>query len=550
MKIQTQPHENHQVKIIVEIDPDSFEKAKRRAAKRLAQRMKIPGFRPGKAPYAVVVRHAGEDAVVEEALENSIQDAYPKAVEESGVEPYGPGTLEEVVQTDPPIFEFVVPLEPEVELGDYASIRRLYELEDVSHEEVEETLSDLQQKYATLEPVARPSMPGDIVYIRIKAERMKTEDSEDETPVVLMEETPVPIIIEADQEEGEVVDEETNDVGDEWPFQGFTRNLLGLVPGDENSVSHEFPEDAPFKKLAGEHVLFKFVVDEVKARTPPELDDAFASTLGDFEDVGSLREEVRRQLEHQAKQMYDEEYEENLLEDIVSGAEIKFPPAMLENEVETLIHNLEHRLEDQQATLEEYLLAREMDEGALREEMRPVAETRLSRRLALYELAKAEGIEVTPEELQQEATRAISEMSRGMSKEEAKQLSDQRVVSNILNSIASEMILDRSIDRLRQIAGAPSRRPVEEIETEEEVGSEEMLVAEEMEIIEEVETVEAEAAATEEEVTPEPAAEETPSTEDEEQSEITLEQEIGEDTEVEIDEPSGTTEDEDDLEQA
>ena len=116
MKIEKELLEDHQIQLNVEIDADPFEKAKRQAARKIARKVRIPGFRPGKAPYNIIIRHLGEGAIVEDALDILVEDIYPKILDEAEVKPYGPGNLENIESLDPPTFKFVVPLAPEIEV--------------------------------------------------------------------------------------------------------------------------------------------------------------------------------------------------------------------------------------------------------------------------------------------------------------------------------------------------------------------------------------------------------------------------------------------------
>ncbi len=123
MKIDTVQQDDHQIKLTVEVEPETLEGAKKKAGKKISGKVKVPGFRPGKAPYSVVLRQVGEAAILEEALDILLQDIYPSIIEEAKIEPYGPGSLQNVVTMEPPTFEFMVPLAPEVELGDYRALR-------------------------------------------------------------------------------------------------------------------------------------------------------------------------------------------------------------------------------------------------------------------------------------------------------------------------------------------------------------------------------------------------------------------------------------------
>ena len=137
MKIETQPLEDRQVKIIAEFDTETLEDYSRRAARKLSRETRVPGFRPGKAPIDLIRRMIGEEAIQQPAVAMIVDDHYAKVLAEANVEPSGPGTLEEVISLDPPKFAFVVPLRPEVKLGDYHSIRLPYEPPTVSDVEID-----------------------------------------------------------------------------------------------------------------------------------------------------------------------------------------------------------------------------------------------------------------------------------------------------------------------------------------------------------------------------------------------------------------------------
>jgi trigger factor len=453
LKIETQPLEDHQVKLVVEVDPQPFEKAKRRAASRLSRRTKIPGFRPGKAPYQIVQRHVGEEIILEESLDILLKDLYPKIIEEAEIEPHGPGKLENVVSVDPLRLEFVVPLAAEVELGDYRSIRFPYEPEETTDQDVDDVLQDLRHRQAIDEPVERPAQEGDHIYIRLSAERVIAEEGQD------------PALI-ADRPQSLLIASEDEDMENEWPFSGFSRELIGMSPGDEKSLTHTFPEDSDFESLKGVTAQFKVTVEEVKSRTLPELNDEFAQSVGDYATLEELRSEIHNSLEQQNKKTYDDDYDDKILNEVVEQSTIKYPPQMLEEEIDEVLHQLEHRLESQNLDLDTYLMTREMDEDDLREEVKPVAEKRLKRSLVLLEISKKEDVDISPDEVQAETERALDILSRTMSEKDLRKLSTEQLVPNLVSNIMVDMRISKTSERLRSIAKG-------EVETSEEMAGEE-----------------------------------------------------------------------------
>jgi trigger factor len=439
LNIETTPLEDHQVKLTVEIEADSLEQAKRRAARRLSKHTKIPGFRPGKAPYNIILRHVGEETVLEEGLELLVKDLYPKIIEQAEINPQGPGKFENIASMDPLKLEFIVPLAAEVELGDYRSIRIPYELEPVGDDEVDRVLENLRNRQAIEEPVERPAQESDHVYLKLSAERSNPGEGEKAT---LIDNQSFSVIIPPAEEKSD----------GEWPFPGFSRRLIGVKSEDKKTIQYTFPEDSDFESLRGVTADFTAQVEDVKSRTLPELDDEFAQSVGEYETFEDLRKDARQTLEKQALDTYNDEYNEKIIITLLEDATIKYPPQMLEEEIDEVIHQLEHRLQDQNLDIETYMKTQNLDEEGLREEVKPTAENRLRRSLTLLEIAKAEDIQVEKEDLQAETERTLSAMASYMNEADLKRLSNKGLVSNLVGNIMAEMRIEGTLERLRSIA--------------------------------------------------------------------------------------------------
>ena len=448
MKVETTILEDHQAQLTVEVDADLMNGMKQRAARQLARRVKIPGFRPGKAPYPVIVRQLGEAAIVEEALELLVDDIYPKVIEQAGIKPYGPGSLENVVQMEPPVLEFKVPLQAQVTLGDYHSVRKAYEPKDVTEKDVEEMLDNLRERQAVIEPVERPAQEGDLVTIRINGRRMQVEEGQDE---ILIRDRQVPIVLKTNDAAEKDEEESSEDSMPEWPFPGFSQHLIGISASDEKTLHYSYPEDAQQQAFRGANAEFHLVVENVKERKPPELDDDFAASIGDFETLQDLRESIHTSLEDQNRQTYNETYDDDILEEGLALASFKYPPQMLESELDDLIKDLDNRLKGQGLDIDLYLKTRDIDMESLREELKPAAEKRLKRSLYLIEIAKAENIQIESEELQTEAKNTFDYLSRALPQEEVRKLSDRRVYTSLVNNIMMDMINRRAMERYRDL---------------------------------------------------------------------------------------------------
>jgi trigger factor len=450
LKIETQILDDHQAKLTVEVDPEPLQAAKQRAARQISKQTKIPGFRPGKAPYHMVVRTVGEAAIMEEALELLVNELYPKIIEESGIKPYGPGKLENMPSTDPPTFEFIVPLDAEVTLGDYHVIRLPYELAPVPEANVDHVIEDLRSRHAIIEPVERPAQEGDQVYIRLSGERKQVDEGQDP---ILVKDRPIPVVI----------DNESNIKSDEWPFAGFSRHLIGLSSGEEKDITYTYPDDCQWESLRGKEADFQITVESVKSRQVPELNDEFAQSVGkEYQSMDTLRTEIRSSLEQQAKEEYDTEFNEKIIDALLPITTFKYPPQMLENEIDVFLDQLNSRISQQGMDIETYLKTRQMSMEDLRNEVKPLAEKRLKQTLALFEVGKAENIQVPNEEIESESSRALGELSQYLPREQAKKTITDDFVRNMIGNISADLLVKRTYECLQTIAKGEYQPKVEE----------------------------------------------------------------------------------------
>ncbi len=464
MKIDADNLEDHQVKLTVEVDSDQLEGAKRKAAKKIAKRIKVPGFRPGKAPYQVIQRQVGDEVLFEESLEIIVNDIYPEVIEKAEIEPYGPGNLENVVSTEPLTLEFVVPLMAEVEISDYHEIRFPYEPPEITDQEVESVEEDFRQRQAVEETVDRQAEAGDHVFIKLSAKRYE-EDGESEDGN-LIEERSTSVIIAGEE----------TDTSTEWPFDGFSRELVGMAPGEDKTLIYTYPEDSQFETLQDVTAEFSIEVEDIKARILPELNDEFAQSLGEYDDLEGLQKDIRESLEQRADETYNSEYDDQVLDAIIEGSTIKYPPQMLENELSNVIQQLESRLANQGLDMDIYLKTRDLDEQGLRDETTPVAETRVNRSLVLLEIARKEEIEISEEDLHQETDRTLNSITRHMSDTDRKKFDNPNAVMNLAGNIYAEMRMTHTLDYLRTVAKGDLEKETVSAD-EDEDGTDETVIA-------------------------------------------------------------------------
>ena len=449
MKIETQPLEDRQVKIIAEFDTETLEDYSRRAARKLSRETRVPGFRPGKAPIDLIRRMIGEEAIQQQAVEMIVDDHYAKVLEEANVEPSGPGTLEEVISLDPPKFAFVVPLRPEVKLGDYHSIRLPYEPPTVSDEEIDAFFKRMQRNYATAEPVeGRPAEKGDLVYVMLSGQLSNPAEGED---AVVFPERPAQFLIGDDTVERD------------WPYVGFDENLIGLSEGDEKTILHTFAEDDEDEALRGKEVEFKVSVQSIKALKMPEIDDEFAKSLGDFETLEDVRKLVRSQMEENAVADYERDYYNQLVDKLVEASTISYPPHYLEDEKNHVLEHLQQDLARQGLDFEAFLKYVGKDrETYMKEEIEPAARKRLERSLVIDQFAQDEKIELSTEDMNRVISSA-QEMAQSLPRKGRKDRISKEALNAVTYNQINRVYNERVIDRLKAIATGQADK-VEEAE--------------------------------------------------------------------------------------
>jgi trigger factor len=463
LKIEKTIEENHEAKLVVEIEPEQMESYKRRAARKISQRGKIPGFRPGKAPYEMVVRNYGEQAILEQAMDNFVDAEYSNILKEAGVDPGASGSLESIDSLEPPKLTFRVPLAPEVDLGDYHSIRLPYEWTAPDEKAIEAAIEDLRQMYATTENVEREAHEGDYVLLDVKSETTELNRSAFAA----------------------FIRKEERDT--EWPYNGFAKELVGLKPGDSKTIKHTFPEDWDVEELRGKETEMEVTVKTVRAVSLPELDDEFAKTVGAGETLEALRETVTKDVENRSRADYDDKYFVELIEKIKEGATLKYHQHSLEHEGEHVLEDLSQRLGQQGMDLETYFKVRNTTrEQFIEEEVKPVAKKRFERSLILDELVRREKIEVDNAALDAEFNQTLSTLTMqgvDLSKIRGGRRGQQRVAQAVAMESANRVLTRRALDMLKSIATGqyvpPEERTPEEPQTETAAPREEVQEGEE-----------------------------------------------------------------------
>lgn len=435
------------MQLTVEVPAERVRGAMHRAARSLGSKSRIPGFRPGKAPYEILLGRFGEEAVFEEALEGLGQEVYREALESAAVEPFSPGSLDEVISRDPLILRYTVPLPPEIDLGDYRSLRLPYDPPEVNDEALETFLEELRQSQALIEPAARPARAGDVVVVDLHGELPAAEQAEAR-----------PLI---DQKGLSLLAAPETD----FPVPGILEHLEGLEAGQARAFEHVFPDDYPAEDLRGKTAHFTLTCLEVKSRTLPEWSDALAQNLGEFDDLLDLRVKARQGLEQQARRQTDAAYAEAVLTAVVDGATAAFPPQLLREEVDDMLRELDSRLRAQKISLPDYLKIQNKTEQELRDELEPRARPRVLRGLVLSQVVEAEQLAVGDQDVKEEIDRVVA--GAGASGESVRKVLEHAAGRR---RVAVDLLTEKAIQRLVAIARGEAPEPAPAIEPSADAG--------------------------------------------------------------------------------
>jgi trigger factor len=470
LNIQTERLENHTARFTVELDAERLEQAKQEAARKLAKRVNVPGFRKGKVPYRILVSYVGEGAVLEDAVEILGNQIYKEALDESGVDPYGPGELEDFKTEPQPTFTFVVPLQPTVSLGDYRSVRLDFEPPTVDDDAVNKSMKMLQEQQALVEESHQPVAPGNRVSLSIHGhlldEKAETEDEGAEGEAKAETEAHDEHEHEHDHDheeghqhghEGQLFIDEHNavlvlDDEHEEPAPGFYKAIEGLNAGDEKDFELTYPDDQEeYEDLAGKRAQFFIKINKIETMTVPSLNDDLAARITASEEkpltLLELRMRVRENLQKAAEQRSKSEYANRALDRIVEGATIAFPDALVHDQTERMLERLDRDLRQQGLTLEDYMRIMNKTREQVAEDYREPAIENLKKSLVLREVVNAEGVTVDESAIDAEIDRIAAQFG-----DQAELLRPALDTPTMRDNVRNDLLEQSVLDRIVQIA--------------------------------------------------------------------------------------------------
>ncbi len=379
MQVTKEPLDPCQVALTIEVEPDKVVQAVDRAYREYAKYVAVPGFRKGKAPMSFVRQRVPEADVRQRTAELLVEPAYNEALEQESVQPYAPPKLE-LVQLEfaekPFIFKALVPLAPQIVIGPYTGLqveRSTYELSD---DAMNAQIQKMAERAADFPLVDRPAEMGDLVVAELSAKTDIRPEAAEPRPTML-------------------------EIGSD-NIPGFDEQIIGVTVGDEKTFTLTYPDNYPDEELAGEEAEFTIKVNEIRTKDVPPVDDDLAKkiTNGKMETLEALKTEMRSDMEKSMNEAADRGVENKIIDQIIAGSTIKYPPVLVEAEVDDDARQLMARLEQQQATLDDYLKQTGKTREQLMAELQQAAEQRIRVGLILGEIAERESLSLSDDDLE------------------------------------------------------------------------------------------------------------------------------------------------------
>jgi trigger factor len=424
--VSTNPQPGSRMQLDIEVPPADVDRHFATAYRHVAERTKVPGFRPGKAPRTVIDRFVGRGTVIAEAIDHLVSDAYDAALDQTTIIPIDQPEVDidpAGVAEGPSVrFAATVAVRPEVELGAYTDYPFTLETPDTTDEQVDGVITELREEQATLRPIDdRQAQKGDVAAVKFTG------------------------TIGGEPFEGGSADRLPLVIGEDRMIPGWEDQLVGMAIDETKGFDITFPDDYRVEELQGKAAHFEVTLLDVRERILPELDDEFAKSVGEVQTVAELRDEIRDALTKRAADEARHAYADRIIDFAASNATVEVPEVMIANEIDIMRDELSNRLAQQRIGLEQYLALAKQTPEELTAELREPASRRVKVLLVLSAIAEKEGIDAMPEEVQAEIDEQLARY--GNDPKLAESLSSRRGRSYLRMTIRNRKLVDTLMDR-------------------------------------------------------------------------------------------------------
>ena len=384
MSLQVEKLENNTAKLTIEVPAEEFDKAIQAAYQKNKNKFNVPGFRKGKVPYAMVEKMYGAGVFYEEAANELIPDAYANAAAESELEIVARPEINvtQIEKGKPFVFEAEVTLKPEIKLGKYKGVKVEAMDTTVTDEDVAAELDKVKEQNARL----------------VAADDKAVEDG-DQTTIDFEG------FVDGVAFEGGKGEDYPLTIGSHSFIDTFEEQLIGKKVGEEVEVNVTFPEQYQAKELAGKPAMFKVTIKEIKVKEYPELDDDFAQDVSEFDTLDEYKADIKKNLEEKKAQEAEADKESKVIEAIVNDSEMDIPEKMIEAQSQQMVEEFAQNIAMQGISFDQYMQFTGTTVDQLTEQVKPQAEARVQSSLVLEAIVKAEKIETSDEEFDEEIKR-------------------------------------------------------------------------------------------------------------------------------------------------
>ena len=418
----------------IEVEQERLDGALEKAVQKVSQQVRIPGFRPGKAPRHIVENMVGRPALLQEAIEDLLPGLYSEAIEEQEIDAIGDPEID-LKSTEPLIVTAMVPVRPTVDIGDYRSLRVPREEVTVDAEAAEDAMVGVRRRYATLEPVDRAVEWEDTVRVDVSV----SVEGQGEPHV----------------EEGAEFRVSQDGV---VSLPGFLDHLIGLERGGPHEFEFDLPDDYDAQELAGKTASYTLTLHEVKQEVLPDLDDDFARSLDEegIETLEQLEERVAENVRVSAEAEAEASYRDEVLDLLLATSELDYPEVLVEREIDRLVDEQSNHAFHERETFDQWLESIGSTEDEVRDALREQADLALRRGLVMAELAEQESIEPSEQDIAGEVDTLVDQMTGGTTDlEERAELRGLLDTDETRGQITSRLLMTQTLERLVEIASQP-----------------------------------------------------------------------------------------------
>ena len=422
MKIKKGKVRNQQLVITLTVDDEEIEKHLQRASVKLSSRLKIPGFRKGKAPRSIVEQLVGRDGLVEESLDEALPDVVHKAIEEENIEVFSAPKVSKIDLQPKMTIEAVLALKPMVQLSKISGIKVKIEKEKITAKEVNKVIDEIRDQNGTWLPVKRPAKMGDLLTVDFKCE---VADK------VILDHSSIDLLLDVQFE-------------DNLKMPGLMKKMTGILMEGSKVFSIVLPNDYPEEDLREKKANFAVLIREIKEKNLPNVDDSLANTIdSSVKDLKELKKKIKINLEQSAEKKWEQLFWDDYLKQIVDSSNYTIADLMVEQETDLLLSQQKKMIENQKIEFVEYLKQINKSEEDFIAELKATADSRIKRSLTIDELLEHYEINV-------EEDRVREDLDKWKNQQGNAKISEEQIMDEIRYSLKREKLLSQIIDNQKK----------------------------------------------------------------------------------------------------